>query len=105
MTTTQNPNQPRTIGTASGHTVTIWPASTYSAERAEVQVQLPDSPERRMTIDVYGPDSMFGASREARINWSAIGSVSAADAAAYGRALEVAAEISKTLKPETGPQS
>lgn len=82
------------------HTVTRTPASTYSPEMAEVHVALPGAGSARVTI--YGPQAKFGDFSPAQVNWSAIGSVSAADALAYAGAIALAAAIAPTLAPATG---
>ncbi len=86
------------------YTVKRTPARQWSAETAEVHVTLPDGGSARVSI--YGPEYRFGAKdldlTPSRVNWSAIGSVSAADALAYAGAIALAASIAPTLAPATG---
>lgn len=55
---------------------------------ATVTVTMPSGVVAR--VDVFGPREAFGGHQGAEVNWSAIGSVSPADATAYAEAIVVA---------------
>lgn len=80
--------------------ITRTPARQYTREVAEVTVLLPDVG-RTASVVVYGPEVRFGSMAPATVNWSAIGSVSMADALAYASAIAMAAAIAPTLLPAT----
>ena len=82
------------------YTVVRTPAREHTAEHVEVQVALPEGGSVRVTI--YGPEDWGGGPMPAKVNWSAIGSVSPADALAYAGAIALAASIAPTLAPATG---
>lgn len=64
-------------------------ATRFSGERCTVYVFLPDS-SRTASVSVFGPSHRFGTVQPAQVNWSALGSTSAADAVAYATAIEYA---------------
>ena len=84
-------------------TVVRTPADAWSSERAEVFVNWDGGHSSRVSID--GPrDGSMGRERPATVNWSAIGSVSPAEAVLYATAILMAAQIAPTLACATGPE-
>ena len=81
------------------------PASAWNAEHVEIRVHWGGTsfPSR---VSISGPRHRFGAAElsPAEVDWSAIGSVSPADATLYATAILMAAQIAPTLKPATGPE-
>lgn len=53
-------------------------------------------------VTVYGPHRAFGELQPATVNWSAFGSLPAADARAYARLLELGASMAAELNDEYG---
>lgn len=73
-------------------------ADEVSGQQATVAVLLPDEGSV-YDVDVWGPEVAFGGDLgPARVGWASIGSVSAADTAAYGRLLTKAAEVAERLR-------
>lgn len=78
--------------------VVLTSASKYRAESATIEAGLAGG--RSAKVEVWGPEVAFGQQQEARINWSAIGSVGAADAATYAKAIQAAVDLAPFLKAE-----
>lgn len=72
-------------------------ADEYGGPIIDYTVQLPSG--RRATITISGPQKKFGGTtlEPSTVNWSAIGSVGAEDAAVYGQALTTAAFLADEL--------
>lgn len=75
-------------------------ASEFTGEYATIQIVLPDSG-RTARVEVWGPQERFGSMGAPEVNWSALGSVSAADAVAYAEAIAFAARLAPTLSGPT----
>ena len=77
--------------TAANVTVEVDPDYGYQT----VHVTLPSA--GQLTIDVRPPRIAFGETKPATVNWPAIGSVAAEDAAAFADSLRIAADIATEL--------
>lgn len=76
--------------------VRIEEATKYRSESAEVSVFLPDQ-KHDTSVMVYGPGAQFGEVVPAKVNWSGIGSCSAADALAYAGLIQFCAKLAPAL--------